>query len=227
MISMPQIMDVNGMRPRICDTPKNVLIGCEESGVGREEFCKRGHFAYSVDLKPARHPSIYHVRGDIVEWLESCEDQSIDIGIFHPDCTTVCVAGNRTYAPGGIASPKRVEQLDWIVALWILAKRKCKRVAFENPASVIFPVLRSLGADVQYVQPWQHGHMEQKKTGLALHNLPRLVETNNVYDEMIKLPKAKRERIFYMSPGKDRARDRSESYTGILAAMADQWGAIA
>ncbi|MGJ3630069.1 hypothetical protein AB5I41_31645 [Sphingomonas sp. MMS24-JH45] len=70
-----------------------------------------------------------------------------------------------------------------------LALRAGKHVALENPASVIFPYLRDVydcGVDVQYVQPWQHGHPEQKKTGLALFDLPRLTDTDNVYDHMIR-----------------------------------------
>lgn len=205
----------------------NVIIGCEESGVGRRIFQAKGHTATSCDIKPARDgDKSWHWEGDIVAYLEGVEDGYYDLGIFHPECTTVCVAGNRTYAPGGIPTKARTDQIDWIVNLWLLAERKCKRIAFENPASVIFPVLRSMGADVQYVQPWQHGHMEQKKTGLALWGLPRLTETKNVYEDMMKLPRKERERIHFMSPGQNRSRDRSESYTGILEAMADQWGSL-
>lgn len=98
-------------------------------------------------------------------------------------------------------------------------------VAMENPASVLFPALRSRrGAKVQYVQPWMFGHPEQKKTGFALHGLPPLVETDNVYEYMMTLPKKERERIFYMSPGADRGKERARFFTGLAAAMADQWG---
>lgn len=196
-----------------------VLLGCEESGVGRRAFQERGQTARSCDLKPSRDSSPMHHTGDIVEYLERTPDLFFDLGIFHPDCTAMCVAGNRYYAN----TQARSNQIDWTLALWHLAKRKCKRVAFENPASVIFPVLRKHGALVQYVQPWMFDHMEQKKTGLALHNLQPLKETNNVWVPMQALPKSQRERIFYMSPGENRSRDRSESYPGILAAMADQW----
>lgn len=198
-----------------------IIIGCEESGVGRRIFREYGHWVVSCDLKPARDgEEFFHKEGDIVEFLNSVPDGNFDLGLFHPDCTAMCVAGNRTYAN----SEDRDRAVFWTMDLWDLAKRKCNRVMFENPASVIFPYLRRAGADVQYVQPWQHGHLEQKKTGLALHNLPRLTETKNVYAEMMALPRKERERIFFMSPGANRSRDRSESYSGILAAMANQWG---
>jgi len=202
----------------------NVIIGCEESGVGYTAFNQKGHICCSVDLQPSRVGGQWHHQQDLMEHLNGIPDQWYDLGIFHPDCTTVCVAGNRTYSPGGVPSQARLDQINWVVAMAKEAKRTCRSIAIENPASVIFPVLRKLGFVIQYVQPWQHGHMEQKKTGLALWNLPPLVETDNVYEEMMQLPRKERERIFFMSPGKNRSRDRSESYTGIMAAMADQWG---
>jgi hypothetical protein len=66
--------------------------------------------------------------------------------------------------------------------------------------------------------------LEQKKTGLWLHNLPELKETNNVYDEMMKLPKRERERLHYLPPSADRWKIRSTTFTGIAQAMAEQWG---
>ena len=202
----------------------NVIIGCEESGVGRRAFQAAGHTTWSVDIKPARDGSDWHRQCDLMEVLYNEPDFEYDLGIFHPDCTTVCVAGNRTYAPKGVPSQARLDQINWVVQMAETAKRKCHSIAIENPASVIFPVLRKLGFVIQYIQPWQHGHMEQKKTGLALWNLPPLQETNNVYDEMMQLPRKERERIHFMSPGADRSQKRSESYTGILQAMAQQWG---
>ena len=75
----------------------------------------------------------------------------------------------------------------------------------------------------QTVQPYQFGHMEQKRTCLWLKNLPKLQATNNVKDEMMKLPKRERERLFYLPPGPERAKLRSTTYQGIGEAMADQW----
>lgn len=68
------------------------------------------------------------------------------------------------------------------------------------------------------------GHMEQKKTGLWLHNLDPLTETDNVYEAMMQLPKRERERLHYLPPTKDRWKLRSKTYKGIGEAMANQWG---
>jgi hypothetical protein len=78
----------------------------------------------------------------------------------------------------------------------------------------------------QYIQPYQFGHLEQKKTGLFLHNLAPLRETDNVYEAMMLLPKRERERLHYLPPSPDRWKIRSETYQGIANAMAQQWGQL-
>jgi hypothetical protein len=50
------------------------------------------------------------------------------------------------------------------------------------------------------------------------------VPTNDVYNEMMDLPRKERERIHFMSPSPNRKRDRSVTYHGIAKAMAEQWG---
>lgn len=75
----------------------------------------------------------------------------------------------------------------------------------------------------QIIHPWQYGHPEQKSTCLWLKGLPKLISTNDVRDEMNLLPKCKRERIHYMSPGLERAKLRSKTFPGIARAMAEQW----
>ncbi len=74
-----------------------------------------------------------------------------------------------------------------------------------------------------YVQPYWFGHLEQKRTGLYLHGLSPLVATDNVYDEMMELDRKDREAVFYMGPHEERWMDRARTYTGIAAAMAEQW----
>jgi hypothetical protein len=81
-----------------------------------------------------------------------------------------------------------------------------------------------IGKRSQAIQPYQFGHLEQKETWLWLHGLPLLTETNNVFDEMMKLPRKERERIHFMSPSESRGHERSRTFTGIADAMAEQWG---
>lgn len=198
-----------------------MLIGCEESGVGRRAWRERGHNAWSNDLIASRDNSFYHLRCDIMQALDM---QPWDIIILHPDCTKMTVAGNGTYAD----TQERLDQVAWTETLYLKAKSKAKiGVCLENPVSVFFSHMkRKHGFKAQYVQPYDHGHLEQKKTGLLLDRLPHLKPSNDVYAQMMKLSISERERVFYMSPGPNRSRDRSESYSGILGAMANQWGIL-
>jgi hypothetical protein len=202
---------------------KNVLIGMEESGTISGAFHDVGIAAYSCDLLPTRGHPEYHYQCDIVDIIPT---RQWDLIILHPSCQYLAVCNNRNAATGKPDWRKRRRDIKWTVAVWELAKRHSKRVALENPQSVIFPHLRRAGARVQFIHPWQHGHMEQKKTGLALWNLPDLEETDNVYDDMMALPLSERTRIHYMPPSPTRARDRSITYAGIAGALVNQYGKL-
>jgi hypothetical protein len=132
--------------------------------------------------------------------------------ILHPPCDYIALCGNRWYGQGTPGNCLRLQSIDWTIALWELAKKYSNKCALENPLSVIWKFI----GKPQYIQPWQFGHGETKKTGILTYNLPDLIPTNIVEG---RVP-----RVHRMPPGKDRKRDRSESYKGILAAMADQWG---
>lgn len=147
--------------------------------------------------------------------------------ILHVECTAMAVCGNRHYGVNSTRYHERIEAVSWTCSVVQDALAHADRVVLENGASIIFPIIRAVyGATVTYVHPWEHGHPEQKKTGLALWNLPPLKPTNDVYEYMMTLPKRERERIFYMSPNKDRRHERSRFFPGIAAAMADQWGPL-
>tara|TARA_R110000823_G_scaffold181568_3_gene313888 strand:+ start:130 stop:729 length:600 start_codon:yes stop_codon:yes gene_type:complete len=193
-----------------------VLVACEYSGTVRDAFIKRGHDATSCDLLPTDNDGP-HYQGDVYDMLK----QDWDLIIAHPPCTALTVAGNSTYGEGQPKYAERLASVEWTVDLWKAMKYASPRVCMENPVGV----LRRLGGmhAPQFVQPYQFGHMEQKKTGLFLHGLPNLQETHNVYDKMIKLPRNLRERLHYLPPSPDRWKIRSTTYQGIADAMAEQW----
>jgi hypothetical protein len=200
-----------------------ILIACEYSGTVRDAFLALGHDAYSNDIIDCETNPGRHLKMDCVQAIQS---DYWDLIIIHIPCTAMGVCGNGTYGIGKARHHERIEALEWSLKVWDIAVKHGKAVSMENPASVLFPALRKYkGADIQYIQPYMFGHKEQKKTGLALYNLPRLQETDNVYEGMMLLPKKERERIFYMSPGPDRGKERARFYTGIAEAMADQWSA--
>lgn len=202
--------------------PLRVLIGCEESGVVRRAFRKRGHEAYSCDLAPPRDGDIvHHFQGDIVKLL--CEDMDWDIIILHPDCTEMAVCSNRWYARGTEGWPERQKALEWTKSLWKLTKSIARiGCAIENPASTLWSVIGT----PQYLQPWQHGHKETKKTGILTYGLPPLLPTRVVGPPPPSGTEERKswERIWRMAPGDNRKRDRSETYFGVGEAMAEQWG---
>lgn len=198
-----------------------VLVACEYSGTVRDAFLALGHDAMSCDLLPTDSPGKHH-QGDVIAYLNTVPDGYFDLIIAHPECTKLCVSGNSTYGFGMPKHQMRIDAAKWTYDFWLLCKRKAKRVAFENPVGVLSRLTDIPKA--KYIQPYQFGHLEQKKTGLHLHNLPELIATNNVYDEMMKLPKNVRERMHYLPPSPDRWKIRSTTYKGIGEAMAEQWG---
>ena len=195
-----------------------VLVACEYSATVRDAFRARGHDAWSCDLLPTDGDPAFHYQGDVYRIL----NQKWDLIIAHPPCTALAVSGNAWYGEGQPKYHERLEACKWTRVLWDRCLSVAERVCFENPVGVL-PRLAGFPKP-HYVQPYEFGHMEQKKTGLFLHNLPVLRPTNNVYEEMMKLPKRERERLHYLPPSADRWKIRSTTYKGIAQAMAEQWG---
>ena len=187
----------------------NVLLGCEFSGKVREAFRKLGHDVTSCDLLPSDDNSPNHIQGDVIDVIKS---RRWDLIIIHPPCTALAVSGNRWYGRGMPKHQERIDSIEWTMALWEEAKKYAPMVAMENPVGVL-PIKAS-----QYIQPWQFGHGETKKTGLWLHNLPDLVPTDVV--------EGREQRIWNLPPSADRWKIRSETYQGIADALAAQYSVL-
>lgn len=200
----------------------NILIGGEESQAICLAFRELGFNAFSCDMKDCSggHPE-WHYKMNYNNLLNK---DWWNLIILHPECTKVACSGNGTYAKGKPKYNERIEAAKEIEGLWFKCIDICDFVCFENPQGVL-PGLTKLPKP-QYVQPWQFGHTEQKKTGLWLHNLPPLKETDNVYDKMMKLHIKYRQKTWWTPPGKKRAEIRSKTYPGIAKAMAEQWSFI-
>lgn len=181
-----------------------VFIACEFSGVVREAFRARGHDAVSCDLIASEQPGP-HIRGDVLEHL----GDGWDLMIAHPPCTHLAVSGARWF------KNKQREQAEALEFVKKLMNAPIDKIAIENPKSIISSQIRKPD---QIVQPWQFGHGEQKETHLWLKNLPKLEPTDIV--------SGREPKIYWMGPGADRAKNRSRTYTGIAAAMANQWGSL-
>jgi hypothetical protein len=189
-------------------------VACEYSGRVRDAFKKMGHYSLSCDLLETDIKG-KHYQGDIFDILYDGWDMLIGF----PPCTDLCVSGAKHFAE----KQKDGRQQASIKFFLDLANAPIKMKCIENPIGIMSKLYRKPD---QIIQPWMFGHPEQKSTCLWLTGLPLLKETNNVYDDMMKLPKNERERIHYLPPSKDRWKERSKTYQGIANAMAEQWGIL-
>ncbi len=191
-----------------------VLVACEFSGRVRDAFIRRGHDAISCDLLPSEAPGP-HYTGDALMLLRKTFQPPWDLLIAHPPCTYLANSGARWWRF------RRAEQNAALEFVRRLMAAPVLRIAIENPPGRIGTAIRK--AD-QYIHPWQFGHLECKTTGLWLKNLPLLVPTCNVREEMLRLPERERCRVHWAKPGRERWRERSRTFAGIAEAMAAQWG---
>lgn len=180
-----------------------ILIACEFSGVVRDAFSVLGHDAWSCDLLPTELPG-NHIIGDAIE---VAYDHHWDLMIAHPPCTHLAVSGARWF------KYKRAEQFQALMFVSTLLNAPIKRIALENPISIISSRIRKPD---QIYQPWMFGHGELKATCLWLKNLPKLKPTNIVDGRVA--------RVHRMPPGENRWKERSKTLPGVAQAFAEQWG---
>lgn len=180
-----------------------VLVACEFSGAVREAFRDMGHNAWSCDLLETEIPGP-HIVGDVLDIV----GDGWDLMVAHPPCTHLAVSGARWWKDKG------QEQADALEFVRALMAAPIDRIALENPISKISSAIRKPD---QIVQPWQFGHGETKATCLWLKGLPKLRPTDVV--------EGREPKVHHMAPGPNRWRERSRTYAGIAAAMANQWGA--
>lgn len=183
-----------------------VLVACEFSGVVRRAFRARGHEAYSCDLLPSEDGSPYHLQ---MGALEAATQGPWDLMIAHPPCTHLAVSGARWFK-GKL--PEQAEALEFVRLLMVAP---IPRIAIENPVSIISSRIRKPD---QTIQPWQFGHGEVKRTCLWLKGLPQLKPTQIV--------EGREARVWKLPPSADRWKERSRTFPGIAAAMAEQWGSL-
>lgn len=218
-----------------------VLIGCEFSGVVREAFRAKGHDAWSNDILPAADDSPYHLKMDVFEAVSSGH---WDLAIFHPPCTYLCSSG--LHWNGRVLGRQALtdDSVDFVKKLW---GQHIEKIAVENPIGCLST---KLSKPSQIIQPYQFGHDASKSTCLWLKGLPLLKPTayvdpiygcscgtrfeyqlgkygcpncngtgkvRNIWGNQTPTGQNK------LGPSADRWAARSVTYTGIAAAMAEQW----
>lgn len=222
--------------------PLRILVACETSGIGRRAFARRwpGAEVWSCDLLPAEDGTNRHiicdVRDGILTWGWDL------LAVMHPPCTRLCRSGRRWMSgPGKWTPPKQLPRgRSWadmraefelgvsiFTACWTAP---IERVAIENPEMNDLARDR-MPADLpapQMVQPHWFGEPAYKATGWYLRGLPPLQPTDMLPEPVRGSDEWRRwNAVHRMPPGPDRARLRSRSFPGIMAAAANQWGAAA
>lgn len=215
-----------------------ILVACEESQVVCKELRLKGHEAYSCDIEPCSGgcPQ-WHICADVLPLLNgNCEFYTCDgarhfvhgkwdMIIAFPPCTYLTNAGARHLWKGHVLNYERyllgLAAKDFFMAIY---NADCERIAIENPLpSRIF----ELPEKSQVIQPYQFGHPYTKRTQLWLKNLPQLIPTDIVQPECTWCPSGsyshkhndKHRGVFT----KDRSKNRSKTFVGVAAAMAEQW----
>lgn len=192
----------------------NVLVACEYSGRVRDAFRRRGHFAVSCDLLPTEVAGP-HYQGDVRNIL----GWGWDVMVGHPSCQFLANSGVRwLYQPDGSKNLARWDEMYAGAEFFTtLSKADIPFIALENP--IMHKYARAIcGEPTQYIQPYEYGHGETKRTGLWLKRLPTLQPTNIV--------PGRAPRVHHMAPSPDRWKERSRTYAGIADAMAEQWSAF-
>ncbi len=201
-----------------------VIVACEQSGTVRDAFISRGHDAISVDLAASLRPGPHH-RGDIFRFLEIYGHQ-FDLLIAHPPCRYLANSGvhclyseRNRYARMVDGAEFFRRLLDWPIP----------RVVVENP--IIHKYAKTIVGrrQDQTIQPYQFGEDASKRTCLWLRGVNKLIGTEfiepshpgkngkQVYANQTPSGQNK------LGPSADRERLRSQTYSGIANAMADQW----
>ena len=202
----------------------NILVACEYSGVVRDAFTAKGHYAVSCDLLDTERPGM-HYKGKIKDIIYSWP---WDLMIAHPPCTRLCNSGVRwLHVP---PKSKTLEEM-WLefeqgVELYLtLQNAPIEKKCIENPIMNPFASKRIKPTNRQIVQPWWFGEKAFKATGFELYNLPNLISTNKLVPPQKGTVEYKEwSAIHYASPGPNRWKIRSKTYQGIADAMAEQWG---
>ena len=197
-----------------------VLVSCEYSGTVRDAFIRAGHYAASCDLLPSDSPLGDHYQCDVTTIL----DHDWDLMVAHPPCTYLSVSGMH-WTTRGLRDPQLTT--DALAFVRLLMDAPIPRIAIENPVSIISSQIRKPD---QIIQPWMFGHDASKKTCLWLKGLPMLTPTKTIAPRMVNgKPRYGNQTDSgqnRLAPSADRWKIRSETYSGIADAMANQWGNV-
>lgn len=189
----------------------SVLVACEKSGVVRDAFIARGHYAMSCDIEPTETPGP-HYQGDVRDVL--CAPW--DILIAHPECTYLSGSGWHWVTRGRIEADgrPRIEHVKEALAFARMfidgpetAHIPCRGV--ENPIGRLSTLVRKPD---QIIQPYDFGDDASKATCLWLHGLRPLVPTGRFPGR----------RVTWKSKEVERWSNQTDSGQNVLGPSADR-----
>ena len=216
-----------------------VLIACEESQTVCKAFREKGHEAYSCDIQePSGGNPEWHILGDALKAIEggqvtTMDGQAHDVGrwdllIAHPPCTYLSKAGGNRLRIDGFIQQDRYEKGQKAAEFFLkFLNADIPRIAVENPVPLkIF----GLPPYSQIIQPYMFGDEYLKMTCLWLKHLPPLFATDVVVPTK-KWVSASDHRAIkrndaWARSGRRSQKERSKTFPGIAAAMAEQWGPL-
>lgn len=216
-----------------------ILAACEESQAVCKAFRARGHEAYSADVQrpSGGHPE-WHILGNVLPLIDGdCEFTTMDghqhsvncewdMIIAFPPCTYMTNAGAvRMRVNGQIVQERYNKAMEARAFFMRIYNAKCSKIAIENPTPM---KIVDLPEYTQAIQPFQFGHPYSKRTCLWLRGLPCLEPTKIIekHEPYVNGGCKDTHGNYRRFQGR-RERDpkiRSKTFSGIAAAMAEQWG---
>jgi site-specific DNA-cytosine methylase len=212
-----------------------ILVAFECSGVVRRAFRNRGHDAWSLDLKPAKDNSPFHIQDDFFNHIGN--GGGFDMLIAHPECTFLTVAGlhwNKRGRLGPDGRPRSAHTADAIENCRRILNGPFEKIVLENPIGCLSTAIRKPD---QIIQPYQFGDDASKATCLWLVNLSKLAIDPSMrrLGRKVEWPLGSGKIVERWSnqtdsgqnklpPSPERAALRSETYAGIANAFAMTWG---
>jgi len=225
-----------------------ILVACEESQRVCIAFRNKGHEAYSCDIIDCSggHPE-WHIKADVLPLLNGNTnfitqdgqhhhiDNKWDMILAFPPCTHLAISG----APSFVKKREDGRQREGIEFFCKFFEADCDKVVIENPVNIIggqyclkwFPDIAQRynlpQKPTQYIQPYEFGSPNRKKTGLWIKGLPKLKPTNIVEPNIItyttKDGKTRTDPVWHYGTSRN-SKARSKTFIEVAEAMAEQWG---
>lgn len=220
------------MKGRRDPTLIKILLGCESSGIVREEFKRLGFDAWSCDLKDSEIPG-NHIKDDLIYIMR----QGWDMMIAFPPCTHLAGSG-AMHMEQKKEDGRQQKAIDFFMKC-VNAPIRFKGI--ENPVGIMSTEYRKPD---QIIHPYYFGDPFEKRTCLWLENLPLLYhnEAPNLFDQEITHVEPEERYTWTTKDGKTKSQPRwyalasqkngeretvrSRTFPGIAKAMADQWSQV-